>query len=66
MAIAYVEHPVAKGEKAKYKKDFDKIIDIKFAPKKLEEGDKRFEKPKDKKQLTYFNNKPRYTRGFFI
>ena len=46
MAIAYVEHPVSKEEKVKYKKGFDKIIDIQFAPKKLEDGDKLFKKPK--------------------
>lgn len=49
MAIAYVQHPVTKDEKAKYLKDFDKILDIKFKPKKLEEGDKVFEKKEDKK-----------------
>ncbi len=48
MSIAYVEHPVSKEEKAKYLKDFDRIIDIKFAPKKLEDGDKVIAKQKPK------------------
>lgn len=48
MAIAYVEHPISADEKKKYRKDFDKIIDIKFKPEKLAEGDKVFEKPKAK------------------
>lgn len=48
MAIAYVEHPITQEEKAKYRKDFDKVIDIKFKPEKLAEGDKVFEKPKAK------------------
>ena len=48
MAIAYVEHPVTKEEKAKYRKSFDKVVDIIFAPEKLAEGDKKFEKPKAK------------------
>ena len=46
MSIAYVEHPVSKTEKAEYRKKFDKIIDIQFAPKELEKGDKKFAKPK--------------------
>lgn len=48
MAIAYVEHPISVDEKKKYRKDFDKVIDIKFKPEKLAEGDKVFEKPKAK------------------
>ena len=48
MAIAYVEHPLTKEEKAKYRKEFDKILDIRFKPEKLEEGDKEFKKPKKK------------------
>lgn len=48
MSIAYVEHPVSKEEKKKYRKDFDKVIDIRFAPEKLEDGDKKFPKPKPK------------------
>lgn len=48
MATAYVEHPITKDEKKKYRKTFDKVLDIKFAPEKLEEGDKKFPKPKPK------------------
>lgn len=48
MKIAYVEHPVSKEEKKQYLKDFDKVIDIRFAPEKLEGGSKKFEKPKKK------------------
>lgn len=50
MAIAYVEHPVSKDEKAEYRKKFDKILDIKFAPEELEKGDKKFAKPKAKSE----------------
>ncbi len=49
MAIAYVEHPVSKEEKAKYRKDFDRVLDVRFAPKELEKGDKVFKKSKPKK-----------------
>lgn len=49
MAIAYVEHPVSKEEKAKYRKEFDCVLDARFAPKKLDEGDKVFKKAKPKK-----------------
>lgn len=52
MAIAYVEHPISVDEKKKYRKDFDKIIDIKFKPEKLEEGDKCFKKDKEEKSLS--------------
>lgn len=48
MAIAYVEHPVTKEEKKKLLKDYDKVVDIKFKPEKLESGDKAIEKPKAK------------------
>ena len=48
MAIAYVEHPVSKAEKLKYRKDFDKIVDVEFKPEKLESGDKVFMKQKQK------------------
>jgi hypothetical protein len=48
MTIAYVEHPVTKAEKSEYRKKFDKIIDIQFAPEELERGDKKFAKPKAK------------------
>ena len=48
MAIAYVEHPLTKDEKKKYLKTFDKVLDIKFAPEKLADCDKKFEKSKAK------------------
>ena len=48
MATAYVKHPVTKEEKAKYRKDFDQVIDVKFKPEKLADGDKVFEKAKPK------------------
>lgn len=46
MAVAYVEHPLSKEDKKKYLKDFDKVVDIKFAPEKLPDGDKVFKKAK--------------------
>lgn len=49
MKIAYVEHPITKEEKANYRKEFDKVLDIKFKPEKLNDGDKEFKKPKAKK-----------------
>ena len=48
MAIAYVEHPVTKEEKRKYNKDGFVVVDVKFKPEKLGEGDKVFMKPKQK------------------
>ncbi len=50
MAIAYVEHPVTKAEKAELQKKFDKILDVRFAPKDLQDGDKKIEKKKSKKK----------------
>lgn len=50
MKIAYVEHPLAKEEKTKLLKEFDKVLDIKFAPKKLPEGDKVIKKTKAEKK----------------
>tara|TARA_R100000951_G_scaffold103554_1_gene96218 strand:- start:115 stop:276 length:162 start_codon:yes stop_codon:yes gene_type:complete len=48
MSIAYVEHPITQEEKEKYRKDFDQVIDVKFKPAKLADGDKVFEKSKPK------------------
>lgn len=45
---AYVEHPCSKKEKLKYRKKFDRVIDARFAPDKLADGDKVFMKPKPK------------------
>lgn len=52
MKIAYVEHPVSKEEKKMYltKKGFDRILDAKFAPEKLGDGDKVFTKPKQEEK----------------
>lgn len=48
MKIAYVEHPVSKEEKKKYLRDYDRILDIRFAPAKMEDGSKKFPKAKAK------------------
>ena len=52
MAIAYVEHPVTKEQKKDLLKKFDKILDIRFAPEKMADGDKKITKPKDKKKAS--------------
>lgn len=52
MTIAYVEHPVTTDEKARYRKKFDKVIDIRFAPEKLGEGDQKFIKNTEPKEGT--------------
>ena len=49
MKIAFVEHPITKEEKAKYRKEFDRVVDIRFAPEKLEDGSKLFPKKAAKK-----------------
>ena len=48
MAIAYCEHPLTKAEKAKIRKEGFKIIDVRFKPEKIADGDKVFNKPKPK------------------
>ena len=49
MAIAYAEHPVSKAQKkALLEQGFKQVLDIRFAPENLQEGDKRF--PKKKKE----------------
>lgn len=48
MAIAFVEHPCSTEEKKKYMLKGFKVIDVKFKPQKLEDGDKVFMKPKVK------------------
>ena len=48
MAIAYVEHPITKEEKKELRKTYDKILDIKFTPEKLEKGDKVIKKTEEK------------------
>lgn len=52
MSIAYVEHPCSKEEKKKHLKKFDKVIDARYAPKKLKDGDKLIMKPKTKDEKT--------------
>ena len=52
MAIAYAEHPISKAQKAALRKEgFDKVLDIRFAPEQLENGDKRFPKKKKEKEV---------------
>ena len=46
---AFVEHPITQDEKFDIVAKGFKIVDIRFMPKKLAEGDKVFEKPKAKK-----------------
>jgi len=48
MAIAYVEHPLSIDEKKALLKKFDKVLDLRFKPEKLETGDKVIEKEKAK------------------
>jgi hypothetical protein len=48
MAIAYVEHPLSTDEKKALLKKFDKVLDLRFKPEKLETGDKVIEKEKAK------------------
>lgn len=48
MAIAYCEHPVSKEQKVELRTKGFKILDIKFKPEKLEDGDKEFKHPKKK------------------
>ncbi|AUR89743.1 hypothetical protein NVP1132O_07 [Vibrio phage 1.132.O._10N.222.49.F8] len=49
MPIAYVKHPISKEEVTKIRSQGFKVIDVRFKPEKLEDGDKDFtEKPKRK------------------
>jgi hypothetical protein len=48
VAIAYVEHPLSTDEKKALLKKFDKVLDLRFKPEKLEAGDKVIEKEKAK------------------
>ena len=45
-----VNNSASNGEKADFRKKFDKIIDIQYAPEELEKGDKKFAKPKAKEE----------------
>jgi len=50
MGIAYAEHPISKAQKeALLKQGFDKVLDIRFAPDILGDGDKRVPKKKKEK-----------------
>lgn len=44
--LAFVEHPITKQEKFDITSKGFKIVDIKYAPDKLPDGAKKFEKPK--------------------
>ena len=46
--IAYVEHPCSKAEKKAYNREGFKVIDVKYRPVELADGDKVFMKPKTK------------------
>lgn len=40
MATAYVKHPCSQKQKEKLLKKFDKVLDVRFAPESLGDGDK--------------------------
>ena len=46
--VAFCEHPLTADEKFELTSAGFKIVDIKFMPEKLNEGDKAFKKPKPK------------------
>ena len=48
--IAYVEHPCTTEEKKSYNQQGFKVRDIRYAPEKLGEKDKKFPKPKGDKK----------------
>lgn len=48
MTTAYAQHPLSKEEKKSLLKKFDKVVDLRFKPEKLETGDKVIEKEKAK------------------
>ena len=50
MATAYVEHPVSTEQKKAFLKGgFTKVLDMRFAPDNLEDGDKIIPKKKKEK-----------------
>jgi hypothetical protein len=53
MGTAYAEHPLSTSQRdALLKKGFSRVLDIRFAPDVLLEGDKKiFKKKKEKKAL---------------
>ena len=50
MAIAYVPHPVSTAEKQALRLQGFQIVDIKFMPETIGDGDKAFPKKKARKQ----------------
>jgi len=48
--VAFCEHPLTADEKFELTSAGFKIVDIKFMPEKLSEGDKAFKKPKKKNE----------------
>lgn len=46
--VAFVEHPLTADEKFEITSKGFKIVDIKFTPEKLSEGDKVIKKAKEK------------------
>lgn len=48
MGIAYVEHPVSKEEKKALRKEYDRVVDVRFAPADLGKDDKIIMKAKPK------------------
>lgn len=50
MAIAYVEHPVSQEDKQGYRKKGFSVVDARYAPSILADGDKLFPKKKARKR----------------
>lgn len=51
MGIAYAEHPISKAQKkALLKEGFNKVLDLRFAPSELADGDKRIPKKAKEKE----------------
>ncbi len=48
--IAYAKHPLSQADKLKLRKDGYKIIDLRFKPNVMGEGDIVFPKPRRKKK----------------
>jgi hypothetical protein len=48
--IAYAKHPLSKADRLMLRKDGYKIIDLRFKPETLGEGDKIFPEVKRKKK----------------
>ena len=50
--IAYAKHPLARGDKLKLREGGYKILDLRFKPRILAEGDKVFPEPIEKVKKT--------------